>query len=96
MLKNAYFLQKSVKFAPASGTPPPNRRLPLAETPDPRFVTPAYYYNHGRSLPKKKNLSSPPSPPDEIRSLALILWLNVKITRNKTLKAGCIALQCRL
>jgi len=50
MLKNAYFLENTVKIVSASGTPPPN---PLclrfwqlgAPSPDPRVVTLAYYYN---------------------------------------------------
>jgi len=48
MHKNAYFLKMTVKFASASGAPPPNPRLPLAagsSTPNLRVVTSAYYYN---------------------------------------------------
>jgi len=48
MLRNAYFYEKTVKVVSGSGTLPPNpvclRRLG-APLPDPRVVTPAYYYN---------------------------------------------------
>jgi len=45
MPKNAYFLEKSCKFAEAWGDPHPNPRpSPAAggSAPDPRVVTPAY------------------------------------------------------
>jgi len=47
MLKNAYLLKKiSVKIASASGAPePPFASGGWGSAPDPRVVTPAFYYN---------------------------------------------------
>jgi len=48
MLKNAYFMGKTVKIVSSSGAPPPNPRLPPAaggSASDPRLVIPACYYN---------------------------------------------------
>jgi len=42
------FWKKTVKIVSASGDPPPNPGLPPeagGSAPDPRAVTPAYYYN---------------------------------------------------
>jgi len=48
MLKNAYFLEKTVKISSASGGPPPNPRLLPAEPS--RVVTSGYYYRFVKSL----------------------------------------------
>jgi len=45
MLKNGYFWTKTVKIVSASGAPPVSIRRLGAPPPDPRVVTPAYYYN---------------------------------------------------
>jgi len=55
MLKNAYFLEKDVKNRLSFGgrTPAGLRRLG-AEPPDPRVVTPAYYYNFVKFISSTK------------------------------------------
>jgi len=48
MLKMRNFEKKNVKIVSTSGAPPPNPRLPpaaWASLPDPRVITPAYYYS---------------------------------------------------
>jgi len=58
MLKNAIFMEKSVKIASASGALHPNPRLPPAaggSAPSPRVVTPASYcYNFVESVSSTK------------------------------------------
>jgi len=78
MLKNAYFLEKSVKFATASEAPPPEPPFASSDWclgPRPQRFSSAYYYSFVEIISSAKCVLLP-SKKDKITTINVLLLLH--------------------